>query len=75
MLATMCLGPYIIEMAMVLRDSMLVGTLLSCSEAWYNLTESDIGHLEQVDKSLWCSILEVVTTIPYDLICLEVGLE
>jgi hypothetical protein len=32
-------------------------------------------QLEQVDKSLWCNLLEVARTVPYDLICLELGLE
>ena len=75
MLDKMCLGPYFFRKAVVLRDSMLVGTLLSCSEAWYNISEAEIGQLEQVDKSLWCNLLEVARTVPYDLLCLEVGVE
>ena len=75
MLDKMCLGPYLYQKAVVLRESMLVGTLLTCSEAWYNLTETDLLQLEQVDKALWCSLLEVSSTVPYDLICLELGLE
>ena len=54
---------------------MLVGTLLSCSEAWYNVSEAELGQIEQVDKSLWSSLLEVARTVPYDLLCLELGVE
>ena len=75
MLDRMCLGPFMYQKAVILRDSMLVGTLLSCSEAWYNVSEKELVQLEQVDKSLWCKLLEVARTVPYDLICLEVGLE
>ena len=75
MLDTMCLGPYMFRKAIILRDSMLVGTLLSSSEAWYNVSEADLGQVEQVDKSLWCNLLEVARTIPYDLLCLELGVE
>ena len=75
MLDTMCLGPHMFKKAVVLRDSMLVGTLLSCSEAWYNITEVQLGQLEQVDKSLWCNLLEIARTVPYDLVCLELGIE
>ena len=75
MLDTMCLGPLMFQKAVVLRDSMLVGTLLSCSEAWYNITEVQLVQLEQVDKSLWCNLLEIAKTVPYDLVCLELGLE
>ena len=74
MLDNMCLGPYMFKKAVVLRDSMLVGTLLTCSEAWYNVTETDLRSLEQSDKSLWCNLLEVAQTVPYDLVCLELGL-
>ena len=75
MLDRMCLGPFMFQKAVLLRDSMLVGTLLSCSEAWYNITEKELVQFEQVDKSLWCNLLEVARTVPYDLICLELGLE
>ena len=75
MLDTMCLGPYMFQKAVVLRDSMLVGTLLSCSEAWYSITEVQLGQLEQVDKALWCNLLEIARTVPYDLVCLKFGLE
>ena len=75
MLDKMCLGPYMFKKALVLRDSMLVGTLLSCSEVWYNVSEGELCQLEQVDKSLWCQLLEVARTIPYDLLCLELGIE
>ena len=75
MLDRMCLGPFMYQKAVVLRNSMLVGTLLSCSEAWYNITEKELVQLEQVDKYLWCNLLEVARTVPYDLICLELGLE
>ena len=74
-LDNMCLGPLMFQKAVVLRDSMLVGTLLTCSEAWYNITESDMVQLEQLDKALWSNILEVARTVPYDLVCLELGLE
>ena len=75
MLDNMCLGPYMFQKAVVLRDSMLVGTLLTNSEAWFNVTELELRQLEQVDKCLWCNILEVARTVPYDLVCLELGLE
>ena len=75
MLDNMCLGPYMVQKAVVLRNSMLVGTLLTCSEAWYNVSEAELGQLEQVDKSLWTRILEVARTVLYDLVCLELGIE
>ena len=32
-------------------------------------------QLELLDKALWCTLLEVARTVPYDLVCLELGLE
>ena len=75
MLDKLCLGPYMFLKAVVLRNFMLVGTLLSNSEAWYNVTEVELNQLEQVDKALWCNLTEVAKIIPYDLLCLELGLE
>ena len=49
MLDIMCLGLSMFQQAVVLRDSMLVVTLLSCSEAWYRIIEVQLGQLEQVD--------------------------
>ena len=74
-LDNMCLGPLMFNKAVVLRNSMLVGTLLTCSEAWYNVTEADLVQLEQMDKALWSQLLEIARTVPYDLVCLELGLE
>jgi hypothetical protein len=68
-----CFGPYLLPKAVVLRDSIMVSTLLSCSEVWYGVTEDDLGRLEQVDKGFWCSLLEIARTVPYELLCLEVG--
>ena len=28
-------------------------------------------QLEQVDKSLWCNLLEFAIAVPYNLVCLE----
>ena len=64
MLYNICLGPHMLQKAVLLGDSNLVGTLL----AWYNVTEIDLGNLEQSDKALWCNILEVAQTVPYDLV-------
>ena len=54
---------------------MLVGTLLTCSEAWYNITEADLVQLEQLDKALCSQLLEVARTLLYDLLCLKLGVE
>ena len=50
-------------------------TLAVCQLWVYIITEVQLGQLEQVDKALWCNLLEIARTVPYDLVCLEFGLE
>ena len=51
-------GKYYFEVAMVLRESLFLSSLLLNSEAWVNYTEKDIRILEQCDENLLSSILE-----------------
>ena len=50
-------GKYHYEVAILLRNSLLINSLLTNSEAWHNLTETDIRNLEKVDENLLCKIL------------------
>ena len=49
---------YYFEVALVLRESLLLSSLLLNSEAWVNLTEQDIRKLEQTDEILLSKILD-----------------
>ena len=51
-------GKYYFEVALVLRESLLLSSLLLNSEAWVNLTEQDIRKLEQTDEILLSKILD-----------------
>ena len=57
-LQTLYFGKYYFEVAMVLRSSLLLSSLLLNSEAWTNLTETNIKGLEQTDEILLSKILE-----------------
>ena len=57
-LDTVFFGKYHFEVAMILRSSMLLSSLLLNSEAWVNLTEKDIRSLEQTDEMLLSKVLE-----------------
>ena len=56
-LETMFFGKYFFEVALVLRSSLLLSSLLLNSEAWVNLTEKNIRALEQTDEILLSKIL------------------
>ena len=51
-------GKYYFEVAMILRDSLFLSSLLLNSEAWVNYRESDIRILEQCDEVLLSRILD-----------------
>ena len=53
-------GKYHFEVAMVLRSSLLLSSILLNSEAWINLTHTNIRMLEQMDK---CSCPEYWTAM------------
>lgn len=69
----MCLGPWHFEAGNVLRGSLLLSTLLSNSEAWYNLTEKEIESLEKVDEALLRKIFSTQVTTPREALYLESG--
>ena len=45
-------GKFYFEIAIILRNSLLVSSLLSNSEAWYNVTNAELDYLETVDLML-----------------------
>ena len=51
-------GPYYFQVAIILRNSMLINATLCNSEVWYNLTEANLTQLESVDEILLRKILE-----------------
>ena len=73
MLEDLCLGRYFFEAALLLRNSMLLSTLLSNSESWYNLTKNDIGKLESTDEQLLRKIFSAPKSTPKELLYLESG--
>ena len=73
MLEDLCLGSYHFEVANVLRASLLISSLLSNSESWYNLSMKDIAKLEAVDESLLRKIFSAHSKTAKELLYLESG--
>ena len=67
-------GKYFFEVAMVLRSSMLLSSLLLNSEAWVNLSEKDIRALERTDEMLLSKILGSETNTSNTFKYLELGI-
>ena len=66
-------GKFYYKVAILLRNSLLINSLLTNSEAWHNLTEKDLRSLEQVDENLLCKILETPISTPREVLHLELG--
>ena len=72
-LEDICFGPYQMEIALILRNSLLINSILTNCEVWYGLTLKDINHLEQVDEMFLRKVLEVPSTSPKCMLYLETG--
>ena len=73
MLDDLCLGDYHFEAANILRNSLLLSTLLSNSETWYNLTKKEISELESVDEMSLRNVLSAHSKTPTETLYLESG--
>ena len=69
----MCFGPYQFEVASILRESLLINSILSNSEVWYNLSKTEIEQLEQIDEELLRKVLETGRSTPKVMLYLEMG--
>ena len=73
-LGSVYFGKYYFEVALVLRSSLLLSSLLLNSEAWVNLSEKDIRGLEQTDEILLSRILEAESNTSNTFKYLELGI-
>ena len=62
------------EIAEILRNALLISSILSNSEVWYGVTQLDTEQLEQVDEMLLRNIFFCSRNVPKDLLYLEMGL-
>ena len=73
MIEDICFGPFTFEVSLTLRDSFLISSILTNSEAWLGLSNSEVEKLEQVDESLLRRFLEVGQGCPKEMLYLELG--
>jgi hypothetical protein len=68
-----CFGKYFFKVAMVFRNSLLLSSLLTNAESWYNLSDNDITELEKIDESLLRRVFECPISTPKEMLYLELG--
>ena len=66
-------GPYLFEIAMMLRESMLINGVTTNAEIWYNFSESDSQEFENLDKLFFRRLLKVPQSTPTEAFYLEMG--
>ena len=67
------LGKHFFKIALLLRESLFLSSVLTNSEVWYRVTKSEIEELEMVDRSLLKRILSVPNSTPTAALYLETG--
>ena len=66
-------GDFYFETAVLLRETLLISSMLCNSEAWWNISKAELDLLETVDVSFLRSILRVPKTTPKEMLFLELG--
>ena len=66
-------GRHYFEVAMILRDSLLVSNMLFNTEAWYNITLKELQLLETVDHMFLRRLLGAPKCTPKEMLYLELG--
>ena len=73
-LKNVSLGQYYFEIALLLRESTFLSSILLNSETWVNVTKTNIEELEQIDETLLRRILNAPAKTPLPALYLELGI-
>ena len=72
-LETIPFGKLYFTVAIILRNSLLVSSVLCNSEAWFNITKTELDLIETVDLMLLRSLLRAPKSVPKEILFLELG--
>ena len=59
-------GAHFFEIAVTLRESILINGMLTNCEIWYGLTDQEVSQLEEVDRLLLRQIVNVPSSCPIE---------
>ena len=74
MLEAIPFGKQYFTIGIILRDSLLVSSMLFNSEAWYNVTNRELELLESIDLNLLRKLLKAPKGTPKEMFYLELGI-
>ena len=66
-------GKLYFQVAIILRNTLLVSSVLCNSEAWFNVTKAELELLETVDTLLLRSLLMAPKSVSKEMLYLELG--
>ena len=66
-------GKFYFEVALMLRNSLLISSMLVNTEAWYNITKAELNLLETIDVQFLRSVLKAPKCTPTEMLYLELG--
>ena len=66
-------GKHTFRAAMIMREGLILGSMLNNSESWININKSDLETLERPDTMVQRSILTKYGTHCKVFMCLELG--
>ena len=72
-LESVSLGKHYFKMAILLRNTLFLSSILTNSETWYGLNNDNIEALEKVDKILLRNFLSTGRNTPIPMLYLELG--
>ena len=72
-LETVSFAHFYLEIAMTLRESMFLNAILTNSEIWYNLKQSETDDIEELDSLLIRNIFSTQSSCPKEALFLESG--
>ena len=67
------LGQEYFKIALLLRETLFLNSILTNADIWYGLEKADIKRLEDLDLSLLRNFLNVPCTVPAEGVYLELG--
>ena len=59
-------GKFYFEIAIILRNTLMLSSILFNSEAWYNVSKAELDLIESVDLMFLRSILKTPKSTPND---------
>ena len=67
-------GSHYIEIALLLRESLLINGMMTNAEIWYNFSDSEVKEFEALDKMFLRKVLGTPGSTPSEALYLELGI-